>query len=687
MQAVDKVPEAAAVHAPQVRAALQIPFDPWNGSPGLSDAPALRLGLAGAATGSATELALLLRLSCALRFVNGWEAALLALRARRLARRLGDPSSQAMAAAFGSACYATNGRERLSYAVAQAAVRRCSTAVDSATQIYLQIRLALAFQRRGQLSAAVDIYSSLLSRTYLARFVTLRALMLSNLGAIASQARLFHHAVRLHLAAQRVSAVVPVPRSQPRAYNNNLAMGIVCLAQRAQQSGQQEEARRLAEQAVGLARDALDYNSRNEGVEFGKEAIHSADTLAQALYLSGRSDDALAVVETIKERIARMALDPGLHLGGKSVHAQVLLERGEAAAAVAVAEPAFVQMRNNGSIDDAMDLAVLLAQAHEQLGQWRQAFEYEQWLRQTSERQGRERVAQEITDLANKLDLGRSDLMPYLAHELRSPLASVLALLDANRGNRPLTAAQHGDVRERVAIALDTAERVLDYARLQSLRQIEQRTFDLFALLDDACDEVGLHARARGVQIVLEQSSAIFTSGERTLLLRTVVGLLDNALRHSPPGATVRVQLEEQTYCIRLCIEDDGPGFNLDEVAGLFERKAAIGGDSRINLGLPLAARVIALHDGALLLDNGARGGAKVIVALPCATAPAVHPGTTERPVSSNAAWASSPLPTHEVLSPSTSPKQAVTRRASQPDAVAGLAMGPLERSAGLRQT
>jgi K+-sensing histidine kinase KdpD len=123
------------------------------------------------------------------------------------------------------------------------------------------------------------------------------------------------------------------------------------------------------------------------------------------------------------------------------------------------------------------------------------------------------------------------------------------------------------------------------------------------------------------VRIVLEPSGSVFTSGDRTLLQRTVVGLLDNALRHSPGHGTVRLQVEEETYCIRLTIEDEGPGFNLNEVAGLFDRSTAADRDQRINLGLPLAARVIALHDGALLLDNRAEGGAKVLIALPRATA------------------------------------------------------------------
>jgi signal transduction histidine kinase len=491
--------------------------------------------------------------------------------------------------------------------------------VDSEIKAVLQVAIGLALLQRGELMAAADLYNSLLSNTYLARLAGLRAAVLHNLGIIASLAGLHLLARRLYQVAQRVSAVVRVTHRGPRHHNNNLAMNSVALSREALQNGRPAEAAHLAERAVSLARDAVDYIAR-DGEARDEDNIHScADTLAHALYVSGRSDEARAVIETIQARSAELGLNPHLHLDGKAVLAQILLDEDDAAAAIAVAAPAFARMRDNDSIDAAMELAAVLAQAHEQQGQWRQAFDYAQWLRQTTEKQSRERVALNLHELADKLDLGRSDLLPYLAHELRSPLAAALTQLNADRSEQPLSAAQRGDVRERVAMALDTAERVLDYARLQSLRQIEPQTFDLFAMLDDACDEVRLRARARHVRIVLEPSGSVLTSGDRTLLMRTAVGLLDNALRHSPDHGTVRLQVEEEAYCIRLTIEDEGPGFNLDEVAGLFDRSTAADRDQRINLGLPLAARVIALHDGALLLDNRAEGGAKVLIALPLA--------------------------------------------------------------------
>jgi signal transduction histidine kinase len=602
-------------------AGSKIPLEPWNGSPQLSDLPALRRGLREAPAQSAQELACLLRLGCALRYQGGWEGAAVALRARRLARRLGAHSARAIAAAIGAACYLSNARDRLAWAVAHSAVRRCHDSTHPSEKFYLQSVLACALLNRGQLSAAADIYLHLLNRTYAARLIGLRALILDSLGSIGSVAGLHRQARRFHLAAQRASAVLPVWRHGPRVYNNNLAFGLVRQAKQSREFGQAEVARLFALQAIGLARDAVDYVSRDTRGSGPKLLNACEDTLAQALYLAGLSGPAMAVCDSSRERLQRTALSSQAMFCGQGVQAQISLDRGDPAAAIAVAAPTFVRLRDEGVIDSAMDLATILATAHERLDRWDEACIYRRWIRKTTEQQGRERLALGINDLADKLELGRGDLMPYLAHELRSPLASVLALLDDNHGEAPLTAAQRGEVQARVAQALETAERVLEYARLQSLRRVEQQTFDLFALLDDACDEVGLRARARGARIVLEPSPEVMTTGERTLLLRTVVGLLDNALRHSPAGGTVRVRLEALPYCIRLSVEDEGPGFDLDAVAALFDRNAPLGREHRINLGLPLAARVIALHDGALLLDNQPHGGAKVLVALPLATA------------------------------------------------------------------
>jgi signal transduction histidine kinase len=613
--------EPVAVEATAAGNAAAIPLEPWNGSPELSQVPALQLGLQNAQAGSAQELALLLRLACALRFTPGWDALAYAMRAHRLARRRGDHSAQAMATAFRCVCYLNKGRDRLACVVAKTALGRSRAGASSPARLYLHSMLGYALNYRGQLSDAVDVQVSLLNRTYFAGFAGLRAQILNSLGLVAMNANLLRQAARLFLAAQRLEAVVHVEHRKMRWHHNNMAMVLVNEAKQARRLGHHEQARRLAERAVQLARDAFEYSLANTQTHNERHVLDIADTLAKALYLSGRSDEAMTTVESIREQMMRTAIKPGAHVGGQDVRAQVLLDRGDATAAIAAALPIFTHLRDQGAAEGAVDLAVVLSQAHEQLGQWHEAYQYAQWLRQTAERRGNERIALNLSELAAKLDLGRGDLMPYLAHELRSPLTSVLTLLDAHEADQPLTAAQRADVRARAAAALDTTERVLDYARLQSLRQIEQHSFDLFALLDDACDEVGTRARARGVRITLDHSASLFTTGDRTLLLRAVVGLFDNALRHSPPGGTVHVQLEDLGYCVRLCIEDEGEGFNLDDVAHLFERKASADSEQRINLGLPLAARVIALHDGALLLDNRPEGGAKVLIALPPASA------------------------------------------------------------------
>jgi signal transduction histidine kinase len=599
--------------------ALEIPVEPWNSLPTLHDATALQAGLRLVDKGGAGELPYALRLASALKSVRGWQGATHALRARRLARRSGDESGRAMASALSAHCYLSNGRGRLALVVARAAVERCGPGVDLATAIYLETRLARALVDRGEPGKAVDICLNLLSRTYLARLAGLRGVVLTHLGFIADSTGLYEQAWRLYSAAQRLSALVPIGRQEPRSYNNNLAMSLVRQARKARLNERHDDAQRFASRAVELARDAVEYSSTGPHAANHQQMVIYVDTLIQALHASGFADEAMGVYNSIEGRVSSLRGDASAHLNGQSVCAQILLDRGDAPAAVEVAAAAFARLRQGGVNEGLMDLALVLASAHEQLGQWREACRHHQWIQEATERQDRERLALGLTELADKLDLRRGDLMFYLAHELRSPLTSVLALLAAHKIDQDLTPAQRNDVRERVAQALDTAERVLDYARLQSLRHVDQQPIDLFALLDDACEEVGLRARARRVHIALEPGAGATTTGERALLLRTLVALLDNALRHSPSGSTVRVQLDASPYCIRLSIEDEGPGFDLDEMATFFARKASPDQQRRINLGLPLAARVIALHDGALLLDNRPQGGARVLVALPLA--------------------------------------------------------------------
>ncbi|MDB5717871.1 MAG: hypothetical protein JWM38_1298, partial [Sphingomonas bacterium] len=110
---------------------------------------------------------------------------------------------------------------------------------------------------------------------------------------------------------------------------------------------------------------------------------------------------------------------------------------------------------------------------------------------------------------------------------------------------------------------------------------------------------------ASGHLLVTAIAPAIWTTGDRRLLQQLITNLLDNALRHTPPGTTVRVQLERDGAIARLTVSDDGQGVAPEDATRLFQRFARAE-HSRSSeghgLGLALVAAVATAHGGIVSL-------------------------------------------------------------------------------------
>jgi signal transduction histidine kinase len=262
--------------------------------------------------------------------------------------------------------------------------------------------------------------------------------------------------------------------------------------------------------------------------------------------------------------------------------------------------------------------------------------------------QGRDEVAQltrAFNSMAGRLeeaaaraqadDAARRTLIAGASHDLRTPLASLRAMLDALADgvvSDPDTTARYlAQSRAEIGRMSRLIDDLFELASLDAGLEIHGEPGSLSDLISDSLAAFAARAAARG--ITLEGSVApgvdpVWMAAEK--IDRVLANLLDNALRHSPPGGCVRVAAEPNGAMVRVTVADSGPGIPPEDLPELFDaffrgdrsrRRDATpngaGAGNHAGLGLAIARRLVAAHGGAIWAENTPTGGAALHFTLP----------------------------------------------------------------------
>jgi two-component system OmpR family sensor kinase len=212
------------------------------------------------------------------------------------------------------------------------------------------------------------------------------------------------------------------------------------------------------------------------------------------------------------------------------------------------------------------------------------------------------------------------------SHELRTPLTSVLANLEL------LEETLQGDQRDAAASALRSSRRMrrlvadlLLLARADAGRIVPHGPTDLAQVLVEVAAELEPLAQRGDHELSIDTSTAeAVVSGAGDELHRLALNLVENSLRHTPPGTHVHAAVAHVGDDVVLTVQDDGPGIPEDLRERLFERFVRGDGDGGGNgggsgLGLSIVRAVARSHGGEVTVDAPAGGGARFTVRLPAA--------------------------------------------------------------------
>jgi two-component system OmpR family sensor kinase len=204
------------------------------------------------------------------------------------------------------------------------------------------------------------------------------------------------------------------------------------------------------------------------------------------------------------------------------------------------------------------------------------------------------------------------------AHELRSPLAALrLQLQGLQRAGDDTARAA---AAERLSAGIDRATRLVE--QLLTLARQEASTagaepVDLRAVAQLALADVAPAAQARGMDVGLLDSAPATVPGNAEALRMLVRNLLDNAIKYTPTGGQVDLQVRVHEGQAVLTVEDSGPGIapqHRDRAMQRFVRITADGAPGS-GLGLAIVQAIAQAHGAAVALGTSARlGGLQVVV-------------------------------------------------------------------------
>jgi signal transduction histidine kinase len=236
-----------------------------------------------------------------------------------------------------------------------------------------------------------------------------------------------------------------------------------------------------------------------------------------------------------------------------------------------------------------------------------------------------ERAARDAAEAALR---ARDEFLSIASHELRTPITVVGA--QAQLLLRRLE--RNGELDpERVTRALRTVDsqagklgglvsQLLDVTRLDSGKlKIEPRLIDLAQLVDEVVAAARSLTDRHAIRLVAPTSLKCEVDPLR--LEQVLTNLLDNAIKYSPDGGLIEVELSESMrYGVELSVRDHGSGITLEKRSRIFERfyQADEGaGRTGMGLGLYLCRQIVELHGGEIAAEFPEDGGSRFVVRLP----------------------------------------------------------------------
>ena len=221
-------------------------------------------------------------------------------------------------------------------------------------------------------------------------------------------------------------------------------------------------------------------------------------------------------------------------------------------------------------------------------------------------------------------ELQRRDSMASASHELRTPIATMMAQIEAMRdGIRPLDQQQMASLSRSVDHLTNLVDdlSVLSLADVRALSLVWQKV-NLSEIAGEAVSSAKSKLVKSGLSMELQLEETALVNGDPRRLRQIVDNLIGNCCRYATSGGMVKIAIRIHNDEVELCVEDSGPGVSDDQLDHLFERfyrvdKSRSRKKGGSGLGLSLVKVITEAHRGRVTALKSPQGGLSITVALP----------------------------------------------------------------------
>lgn len=237
-------------------------------------------------------------------------------------------------------------------------------------------------------------------------------------------------------------------------------------------------------------------------------------------------------------------------------------------------------------------------------------------------------LSDSINDMAKELDANeklKNDFISRVSHELRTPLTAIKGWAETMQYGVPdrITLEKGMSVIVKESSRLTSlVEELLDFSKLQSGRlTMQMARMDILAEIDEAVYMLKERALSEGKHLLYDDPEDMpIIYGDRNRLKQVFLNVIDNALKYTPEGGMIGVQVYQdfKNHTIKIVVADNGCGIDPEDLPKVKDKfyKA----NQKINgsgIGLAVADEIIKMHKGTLEIESSPEVGTTVTITIP----------------------------------------------------------------------